>query len=63
MEDFKVGQKLKLEVKNSRGKGVFNCRVIEVYEKFILVRRKNFKECILKTSFITGDIVIVGGKK
>ena len=42
---FKVGQKLKLQVsKHGNKKDVYNCRVCGVYEKFILVKRKNYKE-------------------
>lgn len=59
---FKVGQKLKLQVKSARGNDIFNCRVVGIYERFILIKRKNYKECLLISNFTTGDIVILGGE-
>ena len=62
MVKFKIGQKLKLQVsRHGNRKDIYNCRVCGVYEKFILVRRKNYKECLLLSNFITGDIEILGG--
>lgn len=62
MIEFKIGQKLKLQVSKSENKReVFNCRVCGVYKNFILVKRKNYRECLLLSNFRTGDIAILGG--
>lgn len=62
MFNFKIDQKLKLQVsRTEKKKDVYNCKVCGVYEKFILVKRKNYKECLLLSNFITGDIKILGG--
>lgn len=62
MFKFKIDQKLKIQVsKCGNKKDVYNCRVVDVYERFILVKRKNYKECLLISNFITGDIKVLGG--
>lgn len=62
MFKFKIGQRLKLQVSKGEKKNeIFNCRVCGIYENFILVKRKNYKECLLLSNFIIGDIKVLGG--
>ena len=62
MFKFKRGQRLKLQVSKGEKKSeIFNCRVCGIYENCILVKRKNYKECLLLSNFITGDIKVLGG--
>lgn len=63
--DLKVGQRLVIE-RNVRGAGGYStvktrCRVEGVYPTFVLLKRKNYKECFLISSFLNGDLKVVGG--
>jgi len=66
MFNFKKGQELEIKIKPKRlndSKGVITKKIeIEaVYDRFILSKGENYKECFLLSSFVNGEITVAGG--